>query len=468
MLAALILTIIGTRPAFAKITRGPYLQNITGSGAAILWETADHERGMVRYGLAGNLSHAAYHVGLSSHHEIRLSALLPDTLYYYRVISGTDSSTVSSFHTPVRPGRFFRFLAYGDNRTDVSAHKSVVEQMLAVRDPYPSFLINSGDLTAAGKDEEYQTFFEIEKPLLCRAPVYPCPGNHDLADTTNYHRVLSLPNNERWYSFRYGNSSFHVLDLYSPYEPGSAQHTWFVRELMADSADVTVRHVFALFHAPPYSTNGGHGSDMKARAVISPLLERFQVRLTFQGHNHCYERSLANGVNYITTGGGGAPLYDKWSEAEAWTRSRAATLEFVQVDVWGDTVNVRTIRPGGAVIDSLLIVEDRKPAAGGPARADAPVPGDAPDGNTRPSALEVLPDVVQGTAQILFRLDAPSWGILRVCDPTGETVTTLVNAQLHPNRHVFFLETGALKPGAYAAVLHTDNGDQTARFFVIR
>ena len=49
----------------------------------------------------------------------------------------------------------------------------------------------------------------------------------------------------------------------------------------------------------------------KIRKYLVPLFEKYGVSVVFSGHVHCYERAFGNHIYYITTGGGGAPLYPK-------------------------------------------------------------------------------------------------------------------------------------------------------------
>lgn len=49
-------------------------------------------------------------------------------------------------------------------------------------------------------------------------------------------------------------------------------------------------------------------------SVASPRLHR-KADVVFSGHNHFYERSVSSGVQYIVTGGGGAPLHDPVPQA---------------------------------------------------------------------------------------------------------------------------------------------------------
>ncbi len=187
-------------------------------------------------------------------------------------------------------------------------------------------------------------------------PALPAIGNHDTESLPNWYRFFALPGNERWYSFRCGNAAFHALNVYDSMTPGSSQYEWLLAELAADSADPDVRHVFVYFHLPPYTTNTVYSGNADVRQYLCPLFERFGVRIVFSGHVHAYEHSLVNGVHYIITGGGGASLARNWNAVQPWTVYREATYEFVLVDVRGDTVFSRGVRPDGSEFDSLVVV----------------------------------------------------------------------------------------------------------------
>jgi 3',5'-cyclic AMP phosphodiesterase CpdA len=223
--------------------------------------------------------------------------------------------------------------------------------------PISALALNTGDLTSQGSGSDYRTFFDIERGLIRRLPVYPTPGNHDTRMMANWFRFFALPNNERWYTLRYGNSAFHCLDNYSDYTPGSSQYCWLVSQLLADSADASIRHVFVWFHDPPYTTSAGHKSNTTVRKYLCPLFERFHVAMVFQGHVHGYEHSLVNGVHYIVSGGGGAPLHTRWNAARPRTVYREATYETVVVDVKGDSIRSVAVRPDGSEFDTLLLVQ---------------------------------------------------------------------------------------------------------------
>ncbi|MEO0080173.1 MAG: hypothetical protein ABIK44_05810, partial [candidate division WOR-3 bacterium] len=112
-------------------------------------------------------------------------------------------------------------------------------------------------------------------------------------------------------------------------------------------------------------------SNLEVREFLCPLFSRFHVDMVFCGHIHAYEHSLVDGVHYITTGGGGAPLHTEWAEPEPWTVYREAVHQFTLIDIAGDTVFSRGVRTDGSEFDSLTIVR-RTPAL---KEAGSPVSG---------------------------------------------------------------------------------------------
>ncbi len=452
----LLALLFSTHPARSAFVKQPYLQGLTETTITVRWQTSALQGGKVLFGLSAAYGAETAQGAASYQHEILLSPLLPDTLYHYRAISDADTSADFVFHTPVALDRSFRFLAYGDNRTNTADHQSVVDQMALVN-PAPGLLLNVGDLTATGSTSDYQTFFNVEQGIISRAPLFPALGNHDTGVMANWYALFALPGNERWYSVRYGNSSFHILDCYSPYSTGSPQYDWFLNELKADSADATVRHIFVTFHNPPYTTNTGHSSDLTVRQYICPLLERFHVQIAFMGHIHAYERSLVNGVHYVITGGGGAPLYSGWGAAQPWTVYRETCLEFTQVDVRGETVDVRTIKPGGAVIDPFQVV------------SPFPVSG-TEDETAGPDdlALRASPNPNGGIIRLDFTMPAPAPVELGIFTVDGRRVATILDRVAAAGRHEAAWDGNGAPSGAYLAVLRTRGVSRSVRFVHVR
>ncbi len=211
-------------------------------------------------------------------------------------------------------------------------------------------------------------------PLAARVPYMPSIGNHedepDLG-VTSYLGRFTLPNNERWYSFDWGNAHIVSLDTESPYTLDSDQLIWLENDLASASADPDTDWIVAFFHAPPYSASPERGSNPSVRNLISPLLETYGVDVVFNGHAHVYERSHPirdevvvdrdpglyedpEGTIYVVTGGGGALLYR--SGTADWTAVTRSIYHYVRVDVLAEgTLHLQAISKDGVVIDEFRI-----------------------------------------------------------------------------------------------------------------
>jgi len=101
----------------------------------------------------------------------------------------------------------------------------------------------------------------------------------------------------------------HIPD----YAPGSEQHTWLKRELIAARDRNAV--VFVQFHHAPFSAGAhglppgtGGGKDLHSGQplrMLAGLFKEHGVRAVFCGHDEMYEHSFADGVHYYTVGIGG-------------------------------------------------------------------------------------------------------------------------------------------------------------------
>ncbi|MEO0025570.1 MAG: metallophosphoesterase [candidate division WOR-3 bacterium] len=354
MVVAVALYTLLQSSVFARFLKSPYIQSLTDSSVVICWEQLAPTPGRIDYGLTPQLEFTKYDTSAVGLHLVHLSQLLSDTVYYYRIVTPTDTSPVCRFRTLSISRHALRLLVYGDSRTDSTAHQTVINRMLTLN-PLPAILLSTGDLTENGSDSCYQIFFNITAGLICQTCLFPVLGNHDIRNIDNYFRFFVLPGNERYYSFRYGICIFIMLDNYSEIQPGSAQYEWLMQTLQSVQNDPAIRHKFIVFHEPPFTTNQAHPGNEQVQRYLCPLFEQFQVTAIFCGHIHAYEHSLVNGVHYFTTGGGGAPLHTQWYEPAPWTIYREAVYQFMVVDVNGDTVITCGVRTDGTGFDTTLI-----------------------------------------------------------------------------------------------------------------
>jgi hypothetical protein len=313
----------------AVLTRGPYLQMGSSTGAVVRWRTDVATESRVRYGLAPtSLSGVVDGPSGVTDHSVTVSGLSPDTVYYYSV--GTSTQTLAGgdstffFHTHPLLGTAVptRIWVIGDAGTANASAQAVRNAYLtfAGTRATDAWLMLGDNAYESGTDAEYQTaVFNMYPTILKQAFLWPTIGNHDTAQSSNppptlpYYQMFTLPTNaeaggiasgtEDYYSFDRGNIHFVCLDsMTSDRSPTAAMATWLRNDLAATAQTWLI----AFWHHPPY-TKGSHDSDTETELVqmrqnILPILEDYGVDLVLTGHSHSYERSFLLDGHYGTSG----------------------------------------------------------------------------------------------------------------------------------------------------------------------
>lgn len=196
---------------------------------------------------------------------------------------------------------------YGDSRTNHNIHRKIA---YAISSASPIAVFHTGDMVHQGAQaDQWDLFVDIISPITRQGiPFYPALGNHDYP-VAIFLNLFNLPNNEEWYSVDIGNIHFIILNNYESYLSGSPQYLWLENDLQNVPAGTSFTVV--LFHVPPYNTGRHMGEQPELRTDLVPLFELYHVDLVLNGHDHNYEKTLHNGIYYIVTGGGGAPLYEQ-------------------------------------------------------------------------------------------------------------------------------------------------------------
>lgn len=376
---ALIFSLFNASFAQAEFRKGPYLQNVTEGSIIISWQTYTSTTGTVHYGI-GNTDLSVVDNTVSNFHEVELTGLTPETEYMYYVEAGSDISAVATFSTAVSLSTDFRFVAYGDNRPatstgDTTAHQAVVSLVESLS---PKFVVNVGDMYLTNGSDDVQKFFDVEQSLIKNITLFPARGNHEYLNLSGqpdrFKQYFNLPTNltsdnaNAYYSFNYGNSHFLFINTEIDYSLSSAQYAAIESDLNNADADPNIQHIFVVMHRAAHSNGVKHGGDENPELsqYLGPLFVAHNVDIVFQGHDHHYERFqpegssgplgdppgdpdvISEGVTYIVTGGGGAPLYDVPVAPHTETgvtpnlTSQVAikTYEAMQIDVSGDSVHV--------------------------------------------------------------------------------------------------------------------------------
>ncbi len=298
----------------SRLVRGPLVQRVGSTSATVVFETDLPVTGAVTFVGAHGQERTAVSAagGLAVRHELVLDDLPVAAAVPYRVHADGKQVAESSFHTVPAAGAVLRFAVFGDVRGGHRVHEQLTAAILAEA---PDFVLVTGDLVLRGSDEaDWQRFFAIAQPLLARTPYYPAIGNHDLGKAGDQQRRMSdvfalwpgpasRPPWGHWHAFAIAGVHFVMLDSNSLEHP--EQLAWLEAEL--DSAR-GARAIFAVAHDGPYS-RGLHGGNEVAAALYAPLLAKAGATVLFTGHDHLYQRGQKNGLAYVVSGGGGAPLY---------------------------------------------------------------------------------------------------------------------------------------------------------------
>ena len=217
------------------------------------------------------------------------------------------SQSVKQVQSVERP---FQFAVLGDNRDGEKVYTQLIKDIVERK---PNFLIHLGDMIPNPHEREWQAFFEISKQM--NLPFFPVAGNHDVGTTKRgaeiYRKQFSLPEGKTYYAFRAGKILFVILDS----EEWNAriikdQRSWLEDTL--SSSQETFKFVF--LHRPLFppknSLKTGRALDKYPieRDDLHRLFVKTGVKAVFTGDDHRYNRTVKDGILYLISGGGGAPL----------------------------------------------------------------------------------------------------------------------------------------------------------------
>lgn len=335
-------------PGIFHFTAGPYLNNATKNGIHMVWETDRPADFIIEYGkklpLDQKLELHTQKIERETDnpesliYKAELKDLEPGTPYFYNVRAvAHDGSTMESgvltFTTAIQENESYSFAVIGDTEARPHVNDRIAKM---VWDERPNFIVIVGDLTDGGvKDHKFEwnyEYFQGVGQLSSRVPVFPVPGNGE-DDLYWYNKYHSLPKNDGFYSFKFGNAEFFMLNSNQAGEfaPGGKQYLWLEEKLKASTA----KWKFVAHHHAPYSADDddygdswkgkNEMGDLAVRKIV-PLYEEYGVDMVFFGHLHTYQRTLSirdgkvsnnNGVIYVQGGGGGGNLED-FAPSRAW------------------------------------------------------------------------------------------------------------------------------------------------------
>ena len=279
---------------------------------------------------------------------VTLAVVLSLTTVGYR--AGTADPTVA---LPNQSGSL-KFTVLGDFGTGEQPEYELAAQMAKFITGFKlDLVVTVGDnLYGAERPQDFKLKFEDPyKPLLdAGVKFYAALGNHDARAQRDY-KLFNMAGS-LYYSFKAPKEKVRFFMLDSTYLVPE-QIAWVENELKNSSDNWKI----VVFHHPPYSSGGRHGSDVKLREALEPLFIKYNVGVVLNGHDHFYERiKPQHDIVYFIVGSGGQLAegdIDKNSNITA--KGFDTDQAFMAVEISGDTMYFNAISRLGKVVDSGTI-----------------------------------------------------------------------------------------------------------------
>lgn len=255
--------------------------------------------------------------------KVTADNLQPNTSYYYRYYKNGQVSSIYSFKT--RSFDSYKMLFVGDpqvgaskgqttsmgdkleNTSDLNTAarndafswdktlKTAMEQ-----NPDISFILSAGDQINKnvegidpGNEIEYAGFLNADR--LRNLPISTTIGNHD-ATNASYSFHFNNPNTTGLglttaggdYFYKYGPAVYVVLNTNNY---NCAEHEQTMKQAFESYPDSTWRIV--MIHQDIYGSGADHSDSdgIVLRTQLTPLMDKYDVDVMLQGHDHTYSRS---------------------------------------------------------------------------------------------------------------------------------------------------------------------------------
>ncbi|MDO8735989.1 MAG: metallophosphoesterase [Thermoleophilia bacterium] len=375
-------------PASAVTARNVAVSDVTSTGAVLVVKSDVTSDVTVEYGQSSGVYTATATSNGAVRHELDLAGV--DRVYYRVTIYDSSNHGISqtipekSFHPSRASGQPFSFAAAGDHRpaTDTTVQPAVWNTILGqMAGEHIDELLNVGDIiygtsgdSLAQNVAKYDGLFAMTTQLTYGTPMYVAAGNHERLYAANsragFEQELTMPVNngadavtdgEHYYSFDNGDTHFIALSTEIAGQEGMItgnQKDWLEQDLAASDKPWTVvfmhRPLFSGAHAADPWVNVGNVAGQQNKADIHALFLANGVDIVLEGHDHYYLRHVEDGIQYIITGGGGAPLSGT-PVLGAGDVFGASSYEHVKVDETATSLVLSAVNSSGGVIESFSV-----------------------------------------------------------------------------------------------------------------
>jgi len=237
-------------------------------------------------------------------------AVLAELLGQYRERFNFENQIKKLGKEPRSADGSFRYVVMGDSRSQWEMWSSIVKHIDSL-DPKPDFVINSGDIVPTGYAREYHDYY-VRALLETDMPYLVAIGNHDDSSDSmaREYRYLFGEKSLNYY-FDYGKARYIFIDNVTKVQPHNETLKWLDKTL-ADTPESYRKYVTV--HKPPKSIDkwAYHSWDSSNSRAFTDLMTKHKVDEVYLGHIHAYSTAHYKGVDYTISGGGGAPLHNRF------------------------------------------------------------------------------------------------------------------------------------------------------------
>jgi hypothetical protein len=415
---------------FPNILMKPYLQAVSTNSIYVLVECNTPDTVTINYGItvAFGLTAKTESIELTNNstatylHNVKLTSLQPNTLYYYNAVQGITTSQTSSFRSAALPGTNFRITWLADLQT-TNIHDQLV---ILVDSAHSVFSLYGGDICNDSTYASFKTeFFRTNQlNVITKIPFFNSPGNHEgwTQNTRTFTQSpLSSSGTQNYYSFDYGDIHVLVLNNSLAYTSGSPQYIFAQNDLASTAKTWKI----VISHYPAYCS-GGTGETPAMVALAQNVFVPNHVDVVISGHAHFYQHNLVSGIHYFILGGGGASLSDPLPSG--YTIKSVKDYHFGIIDITPSSFFLKVVNNLNVLLDTVRLNK---------------IPININSGQSNNPAKFMLyqnyPNPFNPITKIKFSIPPYEGGkgdvSLIVYDVLGREVATLVNELLKPGTY---------------------------------
>lgn len=307
----------------------------------------------------------------ANQHSYIFSNLVPGEKYLYRVGKEGAWSEWLEFSMPTTGNNKFSFIYFGDPQSNIKSEWSRVIRASYNYSPDCAFMLYGGDIiNRAGRDLEWQEWFEAGSYIYGMVPQVLTPGNHDYdgleLDPHWEYQFAQAGNGPKevkntCFFSDYKNLKVISIDSATESELEDENGSAFVKQKLWLDSILTVNTkewVIVTTHLPFYSPKETRDNPL-LRKHFQPILEKHGVDMVLTGHDHSYARGRVSdfsanpSIVYVVSVSG--PKLSG-GETKDWMEVKGSNIQlFQEITIDGNQLHYKAITADGKLFDEFKI-----------------------------------------------------------------------------------------------------------------